>query len=581
MAVNAAYRLVPNTPYSYAQVELPEGAHHVEADAPFGIVCYGYGLANSYGYPGGMLFRPIVGDSRLPRLGGLIDCSGYRGHAVDNRLTDDGVDSVELVTAKSANVTFSTEPFASGADSVAWRVGLIDPYQDGVLVVRARDSAGWAQEFRRDVPGFTIGIGANGSATPAVERRPAYNGAEICVDVTLTNYGRFTQTVQGLRIESDPSFRVDTPFPLEIGPGGETDVRVCFASGIDTVYNVALVADNGCHDRDVALLEIVSILDTAGPTSLAAGVGCDAPVTAVVSFADGLRDFYGVADLSVVSIENGELASVNPSDFPASSIEVRVRQTDPFAETPFTLQVTDRAGNVTLYTDTLGAFTTHAYDRVDGLTLGTRTGNGWDVASIDFRSDRCDTILLVNEGTRPVELDRAHLGSNLGVSFPPSQLPVNVEPGDTLELAICFEGLRAGPGSDTLFLYDACGRFDKIEIATSVGFGDGAGVDRCGQQLHVQAFEAAKQTFLQTPFPSPSHGEQIGVDLGLDQDTEVSIDILDPTGLVRLRIIDESSLAAGVHRLTFTTLDLESGTFFCRLVTTEGEVHTVPFVLRK
>lgn len=50
------FQPVPNTCYSYAWVPMDDGSHTIEADKPIGLYMYGYGLADSYGYVGGMAF---------------------------------------------------------------------------------------------------------------------------------------------------------------------------------------------------------------------------------------------------------------------------------------------------------------------------------------------------------------------------------------------------------------------------------------------------------------------------------------------------------------------------------------------
>ncbi len=42
------------TPYVYAWLAVADGVHSIEAGVPFGLLVYGYGAANSYGYVGGM-----------------------------------------------------------------------------------------------------------------------------------------------------------------------------------------------------------------------------------------------------------------------------------------------------------------------------------------------------------------------------------------------------------------------------------------------------------------------------------------------------------------------------------------------
>ena len=56
----ASFRLIQGTTYSYAQIELPSGAHLIRGDSAFGVQVYGYGVATSYAYTGGFVFRRLI-----------------------------------------------------------------------------------------------------------------------------------------------------------------------------------------------------------------------------------------------------------------------------------------------------------------------------------------------------------------------------------------------------------------------------------------------------------------------------------------------------------------------------------------
>ncbi len=54
------YVIQPNLDFAYATVKVEEGQHFLESTAPFGVLAYGYGPANSYGYVGGMYLEKIT-----------------------------------------------------------------------------------------------------------------------------------------------------------------------------------------------------------------------------------------------------------------------------------------------------------------------------------------------------------------------------------------------------------------------------------------------------------------------------------------------------------------------------------------
>lgn len=70
---------IPGTSYAYVQFDVQRGRHTATCDTTFGIIIYGYGPAESYGYTGGMaferLYTPVVTLRSLDRRGkaGVLD----------------------------------------------------------------------------------------------------------------------------------------------------------------------------------------------------------------------------------------------------------------------------------------------------------------------------------------------------------------------------------------------------------------------------------------------------------------------------------------------------------------------------
>jgi hypothetical protein len=68
--------LVTGSDHGYLHVPVANGTHFVDADYPFGIVIYGFGPAESYGYTGGMAFGKLF--APMVRLRAL-NVEGYPG----------------------------------------------------------------------------------------------------------------------------------------------------------------------------------------------------------------------------------------------------------------------------------------------------------------------------------------------------------------------------------------------------------------------------------------------------------------------------------------------------------------------
>ncbi|MBX7153345.1 MAG: hypothetical protein K1X91_00190 [Bacteriodetes bacterium] len=67
---------IANTCYVYTHITMQDGAHTLSSPKPVGLYVYGYGYANSYGYVGGIAFRPDVDDIEVNAGGDKEICIG-------------------------------------------------------------------------------------------------------------------------------------------------------------------------------------------------------------------------------------------------------------------------------------------------------------------------------------------------------------------------------------------------------------------------------------------------------------------------------------------------------------------------
>ncbi|MBK6760928.1 MAG: IgGFc-binding protein [Ignavibacteria bacterium] len=89
-APSPAPTAIPGTSYAYVHMNVAAGQHEVLCDSAFGIVVYGYGPAESYGYTGGMAFDRLYIPSVVLRV---LDIQGAPGdadtiHAVVDSISD-------------------------------------------------------------------------------------------------------------------------------------------------------------------------------------------------------------------------------------------------------------------------------------------------------------------------------------------------------------------------------------------------------------------------------------------------------------------------------------------------------------
>lgn len=575
------YRNVPGTQYSYAQIELSAGSHFVTCDSSFGLYAYGFGQANSYGYPGGTLFRQLVVDFEDPFITTVPSCESVSGVAIDDRITDSGIDSCYVLPSGTSNVNVVIAPFESGSDSVFYTATLSDPYQDGRVSIKAVDSAGRSITQHNRIPGYTVGATLMNGNQPQREEMPSYNGGRVCREVEIVNYGEFEHRVDNLSLTpNDLAFTISPSTGFTLAPGERRTVEICYEALRDSVVNVMLQIGDSCQGREVVDLNVYSIIDTIPPLHLGQEAGCGEGVEIV--FEEPSARFMGIASIDVVEVVNAQSTfAPGPSGLPTSRVVMRLDPIDFRQDMIYEIRMRDLAGNETVVRDTVGGYTLAAFDVANEQQVSTRLGVEWSTEPLDFLGQRCDSLLLKNYGTRDLVVGQIIVEENLDFSIPPAQLPLKIRAGDSILIAVCLEGRFAGDQIDTLLIVDTCGRWERVPMKTLVDFGLGHGVDRCGQQLLIQAFAPSKRTFITTPFPNPSNGESVGVDIALSRDESVTVTILDMAGEPVLHVLRESQMQGGIHRLQFQPVGLKSGVYFCRMTTRSGQVYTEKMVVQE
>lgn len=101
------------TSYSYAQIKVNSGSHHIHAASPFALQIYGYGGYNSYGYPGGIVLDTIFKDHTPPLINFVDSCLSLIGNGLDSTFNDFGIESISLLP-ESQNVKINVPKFKKG-----------------------------------------------------------------------------------------------------------------------------------------------------------------------------------------------------------------------------------------------------------------------------------------------------------------------------------------------------------------------------------------------------------------------------------------------------------------------------------
>jgi len=177
------------TEYSSAQLPLESGSHHISASKPFGVVVYGMGAWESYGYTGGSAYRfindrtdkyaPNIGlESRVKLIRGIanddedsnqngvieIEEDLNKNGKIDrrtedingNNILDEGEDedgddlididggiySIKLDENTTDNVQLNVEEYVPGSTRVEFTISLIDQNKPGSGTVVVSDGVG-------------------------------------------------------------------------------------------------------------------------------------------------------------------------------------------------------------------------------------------------------------------------------------------------------------------------------------------------------------------------------------------------------------------------------------------------------
>lgn len=580
MPIGAPFLPIPSTRYVYAQVHVSPGSHEIRADSGFGLFVYGYGGANSYGYPGGMLYRHLVRDDEPPELLAVLDtCGTIFGYAADARINDAGLEAVS-VGPDTNNVSVLIDPIIRGSDTVHFRGRLLDPFQDGRVSISVLDSFGQGRSVSLPIAGFTLRVAGPGGAVPtAIDTILAINAPTFCRTIPVVNYGAFPQVLNRVvPLDSIPGWSLGTQLPITIQPGDTGLVDICFTGLPDTVMAFDIRIAGACAGRTAAQVVVDNRIDTTGPGMHRLGPPCGDEL--LLTYVKPGRA-SGIASVDVELQENCTLDLLTDLSGRPAEATVRMRRGDPRKQMIYRVVVRDGIGNSLIDADTVAGFTVAAMARTGGDTLQLEDGGlPWTGRTITAGTQECDSVMILNTGARALVIARARLRGNVRFSLPPSQFPVIVPPYSRAALAICTDGNFVGILDDTLDLFDDCEHTLPLATTLAVEAATMQGQDGCGVLIGLDAWGAAKRSFLSTPYPNPAQ-EQVTINLGLHDPARIVMTIVDERGATIATVLPEQQLVAGVHRVGIRLENIPSGRYHLRTVTSRGEIMTAPLVVHE
>jgi hypothetical protein len=432
------------TSYSYTdRLQVQTGINTVEANVGIGVYVFGYGLANSYGYIGGMKYDTIYTfdppDIIPPLVLGTPVCDSLAGGIYDTLAFDKGIKVANLSDLQ--NITASIDPIVAPARSVLFRARLTDPYMDGSLMVNTRDSGDSHREQVITSPGFTVRARlANGSTElPSTEARIRI-GQTTCATIEITNYGAYPQTINQTDFNLS-LFAVSTALPMIIPPGQTRSIRLCFTSDGAGVFADTLRIGNGCQLRPITALSFTAV----APLSASTAVDCE---TLRGTFYDTSAVSLNITAVEALpdSSRNVDVV-IDPFEAGADSIIFRATLRDPFQDGRGSIVARNNDGIQGWENFHIPGFTVHPNP---GTFVPSALGD-----TVRIKKEWCFPLELVNYGQFEQHVSSiTFLDTSSHFTLTPAS--VTIPPGGRVTVQVCFYTDKGGVFTDTLLIGDDC-----------------------------------------------------------------------------------------------------------------------------
>jgi len=520
----ARFRVFPDPEYSYAQIAMGGGVHAISADTNFGIYVYGYGKANSYGYVGGMAFRPL--DVYPPQFGGAPGCFDLKGLVSDSVLGDTRLKFVRVVPGTDSNVVLTFQNATFPAPTVQFTMSLVNQYNDGAAVIEAEDYAEQRSQTSVQLAGFTIGLREVGSQNIVPGRSwvtPVGRGR--CDTTTIVNYGAYPHTIDTISFGPHSVSVEGKTLPVVMNPGDSLRIVYCATYLIPGLADDTLKIGDNCLVRAIQRRTVDVRLDNTPPEITADVDPCSTSVEVLIT--EIAQSDFGL-DTIAIAYSLLKNCTLVVSDSTASTFRFSVTILDPFEDAIWGVVAVDSAGNRSFRLDTIPGFT---------LSIASSGGAGTSVnyGEVDLGTVDCKSIRIENTGIFSISVPSVFVRGNIRFSIPPDQLPITVAPKSSTALVVCFEPVRADgqPVRDTIVFAKGC----AIKELALEGLGKAVGYDgisRCNVPIGVSVTTIpSTQPLLASPLPAS---------------TVVTLVLSQPTEACTVWVID----AVGADAATFT-----------------------------
>ncbi|MEJ5287278.1 MAG: T9SS type A sorting domain-containing protein [Candidatus Kapaibacteriota bacterium] len=549
---------VPTSDYVYANVRVSDGVHYLKADTTFGVVIYGYGNANSYGYIGGSNFLRL--NFLEPQIQTLKtdSCFISKGIAFKNRPQDAPLNKFYIVDSLMQNCELYS--FKNTGDTIFFGFRLIDIYQDGKYGIYVSDTMNLTSMVLEEwIPGFTVSLENQKPGELKIIKEAIATGKEFCFGVPLVNYGRFQQTITRMYLKNTQIIPKNFT-PITLLPDGDKFVfNFCFTFNVDTSIVDTLVIENDCLGKNVLIVDVTFASDREPPRINIQKDSCLNYIELNISELQSTDK--GLQEVKVIENNNCDV-SINLKGNVANLV---VRIIDFTKDTYFGIVAIDSAGNKIEYRDTIPGFT---------LSFTKEWENQIDVGRYFVGNLVCFDFPIYNYGNFPIQIDRVYFKGNSQFSVVPSNYPVLIQPKDTFQLTYCFNPTEFGYLKDTLVVeYEPfCKKFEIPFV------GEGLEItlesnSKCNVKVSSKLSNLTNRVNRSNLYPNPTTGiiifEPNDQNLGLNL-----IKIMDIQGTEILRqniVIKQGDL------LEIDVSKLPSGIYLICVMSENGNVFVTKF----
>ncbi len=557
----SSFKRIKKTSYSYAQIKVNSGSHHIHAASPFALQIYGYGGYNSYGYPGGIVLDTIFKDHTPPLINFVDSCLSLIGNGLDSTFNDFGIESISLLP-ESQNVKINVPKFKKGEKNVPFYIGLTNPYEDGLAIVKVVDTAGLDNQLSKKVKGFTLGFDKE-PIKYKYDTLASLSGLKFCRTIIIKNYGAFDQTLTKINFQNiNNELSINAALPVTLKPNEDFKFEICYQHIGDTSFIAELSIGNDCIVRPIIEIPIYSALDTLNPKLSINPDPCKISPELVIG------EFYainsGISEIKFLELSNANV-ELMPNRFPEKLIIVKFVRKNIREDIIYKVVVKDLVGNTTFYSDTIGGFT------ISSTTLSNKLVGSDNVVPFNFKEGivglkQCDTIIFKNYGLKTVSISNLRLKFNVDFSIPPIQYPILLNPGESINLVLCSAPMGKGLYTDTVLIDFACGGFqDRIPLNVNLLAFNSNSKDNCGNEINVSIGGFIKEDFLMTPTPNPTIGD-ISVFLGLKEDNLISINITDLSSNYIHQMESSAYFRAGINKIKIDLSKYDSGNYLLSFI---------------